>query len=403
MDPVATSRLDLERAQEARSAGDAEGSLTAIRRASFRRPDHPGLLLLQARSEAMAGELDASLASLRRLVDLDFGFDAAQDPQLGPLQYWPGFDEIASRLSANAAPQGSSQVVLRAGAAPFLPEGLAYDPIDDAWFLGSVHLRKILRLEGGEESVFADASDGLLGVFGLAIDPNGRRLWVCSGADPVVEGLGADQQGKSELIAFDLDDGSVIGRWSPQDEGQHLLGDLVVTPDSEVFLSDSRAGAIYLLRKEHGSLERFATSSRLHSPQGLALTPAGDTLLVADYASGLWTLDLKSRRLQPLPAPAQHCLLGIDGLARSGSDLIAVQNGFEPQRILRLRWDEQYQVLGAVEVLAAALPGWREPTLGKVVDGHFYFVANSHWPDFAADGSVDGDQGQPEIQRLKIP
>jgi hypothetical protein len=68
---------------------------------------------------------------------------------------------------------------------------------------------------------------------------------------------------------------------------------------------------------------------------------------------------------------------GIDGLVLHGSDLIAVQNGFRPHRVVRLRLDIARERITAVEILERNHPEFDEPTLGVVVDGAFYYVANS--------------------------
>ena len=45
-----------------------------------------------------------------------------------------------------------------------------------------------------------------------------------------------------------------------------------------------------------------------------------------------------------------------------------------------------------------------EPTLGVVVDGDFYYVANSQYRHFAADGTPDLEQlREPVVLRLALP
>ena len=44
-----------------------------------------------------------------------------------------------------------------------------------------------------------------------------------------------------------------------------------------------------------------------------------------------------------------------------------------------------------------------QTTLGLVHEGWFYFVANSHWPDFADFENPKGKQGVPEIRKLRLP
>ena len=45
----------------------------------------------------------------------------------------------------------------------------------------------------------------------------------------------------------------------------------------------------------------------------------------------------------------------------------------------------------AADILERNLAEWDEPTLGVVVDGALWYVANSHWPSFPGDDSAPTD------------
>jgi hypothetical protein len=70
-------------------------------------------------------------------------------------------------------------------------------------------------------------------------------------------------------------------------------------------------------------------AGQIVSPQGIAV--ARNALFVADYAQGVYRIDLTSKRPVKLKAPSDAMLLGIDGLVRRGGQLIAIQNGAQPQ------------------------------------------------------------------------
>jgi hypothetical protein len=59
--------------------------------------------------------------------------------------------------------------------------------------------------------------------------------------------------------------------------------------------------------------------------------------------------------------------LGIDGLYAVGRDLVGIQNGIAPHRVVRLRLDARGDRIVSVEVLERARPDYAEPTLGVVV------------------------------------
>jgi hypothetical protein len=105
-----------------------------------------------------------------------------------------------------------------------------------------------------------------------------------------------------------------------------------------------------------------------------------------------------------LPAADGVLALGIDGLYRVGDDLVGVQNGVEPYRVVRLHLGPGGERIASAEVLERARPDYAEPTLGVVVDGALYYVANSQWERFRDDGTVDspGELQEPLVLRLPL-
>ena len=64
-----------------------------------------------------------------------------------------------------------------------------------------------------------------------------------------------------------------------------------------------------------------------------------------------------------------------------------IQNGVEPHRVVRLSLEGD-RVAG-LHVLERAHARYDEPTLGVVVGGSLYYVANSQYAAVRQDGSLD--------------
>jgi hypothetical protein len=103
-----------------------------------------------------------------------------------------------------------------------------------------------------------------------------------------------------------------------------------------------------------------------------------------------------------LDEPARISLYGIDGLYRHGRELIAVQNGIRPHRVVGLTLSESGLRVTASRVLASGLEQFDEPTLGVVRGDTFYFVANSHWNRFDHDGNLPDDLAGPIVMKLSL-
>lgn len=144
-------------------------------------------------------------------------------------------------------------------------------------------------------------------------------------------------------------------------------------------------------------------AGQMRSPQGMAVTPDGAALIVADYSSGLWRVDRASGAAIRLPAPSSASLIGLDGLITDGRVLYSLQNGTAPQRVLKLVPDAAWSRIEAVEVLAANLPQIDEPTTGLVHDGELVFVSRSQWSDFDGEGALRTPAPKPAlISRLRL-
>lgn len=405
-DPVLASRAAYQRAVRAYHAHDLPGFLTFAREAQRLRPDHGGVTYALASACALSGDTAGAFAMLRRFAALGYTADVTADSDLASLRSVPSFDAIRRSLARNAEPLMRSQAAFTLPERDLLTEGIAYDPAGGAFLVGSVRQRKVLRVDrsGRVREFIASGRDGLWAPLGMRADSAHGILWVASTAVPQMVGFDSADAGRAGVFAFDLATGALRGRYLvPPDGAPHALGDLTVSRSGDVYASDSRAPVLYRLRTGADSLERFLESPLLLSAQGIALAPDERTLFVADYARGLLSVDLSSGEIHLVPAADGVLTLGIDGLYTLGQDLVAIQNGVTPYRVVRLRLDGAGRRVVAGDVLERARPDYAEPTLGVLVDRALYYVANSQWERFREDGTIDSPEKLAAPLVLRLP
>ena len=90
-----------------------------------------------------------------------------------------------------------------------------------------------------------------------------------------------------------------------------------------------------------------------------------------------------------------------DGLVRHGGDLVGIQNGIEPNRVVRMRLNKTGDTIDAVEVLEMNHPDFGEPTLGVVVGKELFFVANNPISQFL-EGKKKTDFPAPIILKRRL-
>lgn len=385
-------------------AGDAAAFLAAAQAAQAERPDSPQAAYLLAAASAMAGESEAALALLRGLADQGLSVSPGGEAAFEPLALAERAPALLERLARNGEPQGDARVEARLADGRFAPEGIAWDAARARFLLGSIHQRRIVAVgSDGVAAPFVGAgAGGLLSVFGMRVDQATDRLWVATAGVAQSAGIEPDRVGRSGIVRFDLaEPDNTVAYWLPEDGAEHVLGDLLLL-DGDLLATDSLSGAVWRLDPVDGTYTQVLPPGRLISPQGLAPGPDSDTVYLADYRGGLFLLDLRDGALRKLPegGTTHH---GIDGLYRAGPWLIAVQNGVRPHRIMALALNAAGDGVTHHRVLAAALPDFDEPTLGVVRGDRFFFVANSHWPRFDAQGRLPDGLDGPVLLSVALP
>lgn len=406
-DPVLASRAEYADAMRAYQAHDNAAFLEHTRRAEELRPDHGGVVYALATAYALTGDDKKAIETLRRFAALGYSADVAADSDLVRLRGSAGFDEVLRALEANRRPVVGSTVAFTLPERDLLTEGIAYDPGEKVFFVSSVHHRKIVRVDrSGRSADFGRSGrDGLWAPMGMQVDSARRVLWVAASAVPQMLGYDSAEAGRSGLFRYDLSTGAQAGRVIiPSDSSAHLLGDLTLARNGDAYASDSRAPVVWRLRAGADSLQRLVESPLILSAQGLALSEDERTLFLADYSRGLLKIDIASRHATLLPCREGVVALGIDGLYRVGRTLVGIQNGMEPQRVVRLTLDARGDSVIGSEVLERLHPSHAEPTLGVLVGRDLYYVANSQWGLFGETGvvSLPDELARPAILRLRL-
>jgi len=123
-------------------------------------------------------------------------------------------------------------------------------------------------------------------------------------------------------------------------------------------------------------METFISAESFVYPNGIALSSDERYLFVAD-GRGLHRIDVKSKEVRKVAHAESVSLAGIDGLYWNEGGLIGVQNGFKPNRIVRIKLNSTLDYVPELTVLESNHPQYEIPTTGVVAGGSFYYIANS--------------------------
>lgn len=337
-----------QQARAAREAGDYPGYLRAVEALRDLMPWSPAMAYNMARAYALNGRRAEANATLGKLADAGWGFDAANDPVLTSLKGDAIFTQVASRLAANNQPHGAATAQRKLALAGKQPEGIAATS-DGTLYVGALR-DGIYRIDSAGLTKLYTPGPGL-GVVGLRVDEARRELLAC---------LGNDRTGKSRFVRLALPDlapRTAIDFPAPN----AFCNDSTLLPDGRVAITDSTGGRLWVANRDR--LTEVKTSTPLYYPNGVAF--GGGRLYVA-HAAGLLIVDPATGDAAPVKAGATS-LIGIDGLIWHDDALVAVQNGAQPIRILRITPPAALADAAKVEVLAAGHPALNGATTAAAV------------------------------------
>jgi sugar lactone lactonase YvrE len=356
----------------------------------------PRYLLTVASIEARMGHKAEALQWMEKFAATGLSDDLAKDDDLKALLAGDAGQKVAATMKEHSLAKTGTELVCALPQADTMPEDIAFMKSGNAkssgsFFISSIQHHTIYRLSlpkpGGKECAMQELplADEAKRWPTLAVsaDPRRKVLWMTTSAMPGFSGFPKEEEGKALLLEVDPISGKVLRRFDPRTTGPTVLGDMCVTDDGTVYVTDSIGGGVYRL---HGDLETARLekiADGLFSPQTPALARDGKRLFVADYTMGIAVIDLAAAnaagRVSYLPHPENVAVVALDGLYLSGDSLIGIQNGTDPIRILRLRLNQAQTEIAEGEVIEQATERMGDPTHAVAVDGWFYVSANVGW------------------------
>jgi sugar lactone lactonase YvrE len=242
-------------------------------------------------------------------------------------------------------------------------------------------------------------------MLGVRVDTARGVLWATTSGIPQMSDYLPRDSGIAALLRIRVSDGTIEKRWNIRPvSGGHVLGDLAIGPRGDVFLTDSSEPVFYRLRPGADSLESIR-SPLFHSLQGMAPSPDGRRVYVADYSHGILIVDLATRAVTRVPDAPRSTSLGCDGIVLDRGAIIAVQNGVSPARVVRFVLDARGTRFTRADVLDQNSTVADEPTIGTIVGREFVYVANSQWDKHDAAGTpLPGKTlTRPKLLALPLP
>jgi len=296
-----------------------------------------------------------------------------------------------AQVAAKGIRPHASEIAFMLAEKDLIPEGIAYDPLDHVFFLSSLHKRKIVRVRprtANQPAIVEDftsqGQDGLFSTLGMKVDAERRVLWVCSSAESFMTGYSEADAGKAALFKYDLNTRRLIRKYEIGPNPRHLLNDLALNAEGDVFITDTASGEIFTVLHNKDVLEVFIPSGRFTSPNGIAISSEGGKLFISDLPFGVYVVDVKTKLSTRLPQNIGISPSGSDGLYFYKNSLIGIVNIVSERagRVARFYLDDSGESITRGAVLDCNHPIYQWPTTGVVVGDSLFYIANSQFGSF---------------------
>lgn len=181
---------------------------------------------------------------------------------------------------------------------------------------------------------------------------------------------------RTGVFGFDLATGEPTSRILAHPSIE-ALNDVTVAPNGDLYVSGS---ALAVIPAGSNVLQPLTTTPSLTGTNGIVVSSDGATLFTSVYPVGVAAIELANGNARFLELPEDATLYGIDGLYLHEGDLIAIQNGTEPWRLIRIALNEPGTAVTAIRVIERANPHITATT-GSISGNEIRYVGQGPAPD----------------------
>ncbi|MBX3726708.1 MAG: hypothetical protein KF823_12420 [Xanthomonadales bacterium] len=392
-------------ASRLQTEGEFDGAVRVWERVRQLRPHNPHYVFELVAAYAGKGDLPQAYNALLIMQRAGAAYDLAGDARMAPLRGTEVWDYLVALFDdAREKAFGDGELAFELAPRDLLLESIARHPGNGDFLFGSARDGVIYRRgrDGQVQPWARPQGESWWGLFDLRVDAGRGVLWATTAAVPHFQGFKAEQGGRSALLKLSLEDGSLIAAYpAPEDGLPHVLNTIAVSPRGQVIVAEGLRGQLFRLGES--ALEPLMAEPRLNRLRGLAFSGDGNTLYFSDYDMGLFGLDLTRGMAFDVRHPGAVILHGIEDIFVYEGQIVAIQSGTSPQRVLRIKLDDAGRAIAQAVPIEANQPGFDSPTRGVLVDDQLYYIANTQRGYYDSYGLLRSGRELPPVRVFRTP
>jgi len=343
------------------------------------RPYEPEYMLNVIAACALLNRKNTAYHYFLKMQQQGLSYDLNQNPDTMNIRDTEVYEYLNNLMIEAGKTGGIVEPVFTLDAEHAGPVAITWDASRDRFLVGTQSKGAIIAMSDDGESellIQADIGNGLWAIKGLHADAQNNRLWVSSAAVPEFSAYQAADKGRGALFEFDLKTLELMRRFEvPADGSPHVPGPIAVAGSGDVYMLDLGNSLVYRKAANADRLQVFISIPEMKAPQDIAVTPDNARLYIGDLYKGVLVVDPAQQSSVMLTVPETMNMGRIQSLIYDEGHLVITQNGFEPERVMRLKLDASGGEILSITSIASAMTDFATPGNATVRGDHVYYFA----------------------------
>lgn len=372
-------------AQEAREKEFYARYEQVVKRLTELSPFNPNYRFALARAYALQDKKSEAYNELINLQREGLSYPVGDQEGFDKIKGTGAYDYIEENMVANANAFGEGETVFTVSEnySGMLFENIAFDQAADRFLLGSIRSGAIYEYtdKGGFKEFIkpADIKTGPWGIIDLVIDNQAGVLWTASATLPHYTGTTPNNFGHAMISKFKLSTGELLNNFAMgKTEQPMLFNGLHLSAQQNLYFINAFSSDFFKIAKDGDAVEQLLSLPGLKNIKALTTNSDESILYFSDYEMGLFVINMETKQVAPMVKNGEGFYGGINDLFYEDGDLVIIQSGVNPARLMRLVLTDDL-LLKTKFPIEASHPKFKSLGNGFLLDGDVYYAANSQW------------------------
>ena len=313
-------------------------------------------------------------------------FDLENNESFDNIKPFPVFNYIKENIDANGKHFGAGveSFNINKSFSGLLFESIAFDFNSQSFLMGSLRDGSIIKIaaSNGDISRLVAATyggvDGPWAALDLAVDGKNDVLWVASSAISQFGKSTKETAGLSGVFKYKLSTGELIKSFKlPANKKPTLFKAMHLTSQGDLYILGAINNVVLKLAKDSDQISLVFSAKTHKNMRSITTDETGDILYLSDTENGIVIINLSNQKTFAFESSEALNLIGITDLIYDDNGLVFIQNGFSPERVMRIELNTDKTSIKNIFPIESSHPTFDSPSYGVIVGDGLYYIANS--------------------------